>query len=396
MKKLSPENRLFLIRCALMGNKKSKRARTARKLYYSKKVTAWFGDRVEQLPCLTAPILPPQSICFHTNTTETLKFFSDWRTKTAIREKVNNPRSISWMNKSKKSGRIRSIKGYVDYSKIAHISTAGALIMAAEYDRAGRLMEEIPPTINLHEWKHPVFAKLYEVGFFEIVGLSENVRSYYVDSGEERMMRISSGKNAAEIETISQNIIELSHFIDETGPIPNDVLLALNSALSEGMINVSKHAYPSDFQYLYRPVNAWWVTATANRNLRRLTVVMFDQGVTIPITLPNNSLFRSTLENIKSVLSSDQPFEHKNDALYIQGALEYGKTQTGELGRGKGLPQMKELVDICGSGAISIWSRGGFCRYEPNRKLEMNNYENSVGGTLIEWVIDLPGAKYDE
>jgi hypothetical protein len=392
MKKLSVKNWRMSVRRALRGNIKTTRTRSSSRHRYSNMVTAWFGDRVERLPCLTRPKLPPKNICFYSNPIETLQFFDDWRSKTAIKGTVKNPNAISWVNKSKKNGQIKSIKGYVDYSKIEYISTAGALVVAAEYDRAARLMDEIPPTINLDEWDNDVFGKLYEIGFFEIVGLSENIRSLYVDRGDERMMRISSGRNAAEIESISEQIIELSHFIDETGPIPDGVLFALNSALSEGMINVSKHAYPADFAHKYQHVNSWWVTATANKQLRRLTIVMFDQGVTIPITLPNNSFFRAIGDHIANMLSSDEPCEYKNDALYIQGALEYGKTQTGDRERGLGLPQMKELIDICGYGAISIWSRGGFYRYEPNRILEMNNFKHSVGGTLIEWVIDLPGT----
>jgi anti-sigma regulatory factor (Ser/Thr protein kinase) len=282
------------------------------------------------------------------------------------------------------------IKGYVDYSVIEYISTAAALVIAAEYDRAGRLMDAVPPTINLDEWSESVFSKLYELGFFEIVRLSENVADLYRDIGNVRTMRIVSGVNAADLQRTSENLIGLSKFIDEDGPLGDDIVFALNSALSEAMVNVSRHAYPEDQEFAYRHVGSWWVTATADRGNRRLTVVMYDQGASIPVTLPKKGWRQTVQDFVMRNMTSHKEFAYQDDGTYIEGAMRRGQTQTGEPGRGEGLPQMMELIDICGSGSLTIWSRGGECRYKPGTGMTRRSYPCSIGGTLIEWVIELP------
>lgn len=57
----------------------------------------------------------------------------------------------------------------------------------------------------------------------------------------------------------------------------------------------------------------------------------------------------------------------------------------------RGLPHMKELVEIAGVGSLAIWSRGGVCRLRPGKAPSLQNYGHSVGGTLIEWILEFPG-----
>jgi hypothetical protein len=354
-------------------------------------VTAWFGDRVEEVLCVREPRRPPAVICLEKNLIETLSFLDDWRNRHAIRSSVADPKRYQWSIKPKRKGKLRRINGYVDYSNIEFISTAAALVIAAEYDRAGRLMESVPPTINLKHWSDSVFAKLYELGFFEIVRLSENVDRLYQDAGEVRTMRIVSGTNAADLQRTSEDLIQLSKFIDEGGPLSEDTIFALNSALSEAMVNVARHAYPRDYEFSYKHVDSWWVTASAHRGNKRLTVVMYDQGASIPVTFPKKDWTRAVQDFVVRNLTLHKEFEYQDDSTFIKGAMRRGQTQTGEPGRGEGLPQMMELIDVCGAGSLTIWSRGGVCRYVMGREIESYSYPCSVGGTLIEWVIDLTG-----
>ncbi|MAS41711.1 MAG: hypothetical protein CML46_17745 [Rhodobacteraceae bacterium] len=101
---------------------------------------------------------------------------------------------------------------------------------------------------------------------------------------------------------------------------------------------------------------------------------------------------RTLVDMLRRPLSSQPEFEFQDDAIYIEGAMARGETQTGEPGRGEGLPQMMELVDICGSGSLTIYSRGGMARYRCGQDIEIRSFPHSVGGTLIEWEMEFPGG----
>lgn len=353
-------------------------------------VRAWSGEAIQRVISTRPPYKPPPIICFRENTVATLAFFDRWREDFAIRRHRDNVQRYKWLSPPNRSGRLPRIRGYIDFSEISNIATAPALVMAAEYDRAAQLIGSTPPTINLDEWNRDVLSKLFQLGFFDILGITDNVRELYHDDGAVRTMRIVRGTNTSDLQRTSERLISLSNFLDADGPMTEEVVLALNSALSEAMANVARHAYPPEFDFRFTHVNAWWVTASADRTNRRLTVVVYDQGASIPVTIPQKPWMHSVQQYILQNLLVEKQFEYQDDATYIEGAMRHGRTQTQERGRGEGLPQMKELVDICGGGSLTIWSRGGVCQYTPDAELAKATYEFSVGGTLIEWVMDLP------
>ena len=75
--------------------------------------------------------------------------------------------------------------------------------------------------------------------------------------------------------------------------------------------------------------------------------------------------------------------------------MRFGNTQTNEAFRGQGIANMKQLIDVCGHGRLTIFSRGGRCDYTGEERTERSSYPLSVGGTLVEWVLQLPGAWHD-
>lgn len=372
---------------------KKKRFRKGRKKrVYKKIVTAWFGDRIEKMLSVNPPHLPPSVLCLADNTSDTLEFLHRWRSNVAIRTDGPPVEEYHWELPPHRGRKLRRVPMYTDFSVISEMSTSVAIIIAAEYDRAHRLIGTNAPTIDIDQWHDGVFQRLFELGFFEIVGLTENVAELYRDENQIRTMRIITGSNAQDIKHASESLIELSSFIDADGPMSDDLVVALNSALGEAMANVSRHAYQGDIPLEFRSVDAWWITATADRRNRKLTIVFYDQGATIPVTLPRKPLMRTLVDMLRRPLSSQPEFEFQDDAIYIEGAMARGETQTGEPGRGEGLPQMMELVDICGSGSLTIYSRGGMARYRCGQDIEIRSFPHSVGGTLIEWEMEFPGG----
>lgn len=355
-------------------------------------VRAWTGDGIEDVLCTKGVNHPPKVICFNSNSEETLHFMANLREKLAIRKLSTGLQKKVWLRRKSKRG-LRQIAFFTDYSGITQISTAAAVVLAAEYDRARRIMESAPPTINLDEWSDAAFTTLFELGFFEIVGLTPDTEQRYADSqsGDVRTMRMISGANSNELRDVSERILELSRFIDADGPITSEVVKALNSALGEAMINVARHAYPADFESQYVQVERWWIAASANRAERRLNVVVYDQGASIPWTLPKQtwaSIFHGIVAKAAGTLP-DVGYPH--DADYIEYSMGEGRTQTGEQGRGEGLPQMKDFVRICGAGSLTILSRGGKCCYRPEQTtLAKQLLIMPIDGTLIEWEMQLP------
>lgn len=387
MKKLTKSYKNWLLHRARFEGKKPTRIRQREKRSHI--VRAWYGEDIEEVVSENLPEIPPLEICLSANADETLKFISDWRNRFKSLLPSESTKTFNWFKNGKSSGKKRRIAGYTDFSQITRFSTAPALVITAEYDRLRTLMDDVPPTINLDEWKDSVFRRLYEMGFFEILGLTENVSERYFTSGDVRTMKIISGTNSAQLAEASQSILELCDFLGEVRQIQDDVEIALNNALSEAMINVSKHAYPHDHDFKFRHVGKWWVTASVDRGSRELTVVIYDQGASIPVTFAQKNWSQTVRDFFASVLTLKPSFDFENDATYIEGAMKPRSSQTGQAFRGLGLPEMKDLVDICGRGSLRIFSRGGECYYEAGRQLQRRSRDHSIGGTLIEWTLHL-------
>ena len=384
MKKIKPRHKKRLVRRSQKGFKK-KYSRIGPRRHV---VEAWFGGRFERLLCTGTPTIPPTIMCLNRNPEQTLSLLSEMRSWLAV---GREPRpDYRWVSEPRSARGLRRISGYADFSVIEEISAETALIIASEYDSARRLVGGVPPIINHQDWKPGIFDKLYELGFFGIVGLETAAQDRYRDYGDIRMMRFVTGSNTAKLEQTSKEIVVLSDFIEGGRAIKDEVIFALNSALSEGMVNVAKHAYPDDMFEANNHVNAWWVTASADRSNHRLTVVLYDRGATIPVTLPRKSFWERIRAELRIPSLVDKGFEYQHDASYIEGAVRLGETQTGDQWRGEGLQQMKDLVDIAGTGSLTIWSRGGVCRFRPGESPHLENHRHSVGGTLIEWTIEFP------
>lgn len=78
----------------------------------------------------------------------------------------------------------------------------------------------------------------------------------------------------------------------------------------------------------------------------------------------------------------------------IKIATTFGNSQVEAKHRGNGLPQMKSTIDICGEGSLLVVSRQGYYLYSVENGKASESFESlnsSIGGTLIEWTIKIPG-----
>ncbi|CDA00927.1 TPA: sensor histidine kinase [Raoultella planticola] len=158
----------------------------------------------------------------------------------------------------------------------------------------------------------------------------------------------------------------------------------LYKGFSEAMANCVEHAYYGD-KNQDDSCTKWWAFAGVKDN--NLIVVICDKGIGIPESLP---LTRTDeiIEHLKNLLQ----LRKLNDSAMIKIASQMGRTRTQQGNRGKGLKDIKAIIDSLNEGNLSIYSNKGYYRYfRHNSKLNdhRREHKSSVCGTIVEWSIPL-------
>lgn len=363
------------------------------------KVELWDGHSFRNAICIKEARQPPGVICLTENRDDTLGFLNLLRTSLAISLRNGEPVKKSWTGRALTGSKLPRISGFTDFSSIERIGTAAAVVIAAEYDRARRIMGTPPPTVNISDWSDAAFRTLFELGFFDVVGLTGETEHRYAETstGDVLVMSMISGENGNQLPDVSEAIRQLTGFIYDGDPMRAEMLKHLNSAIGEAMINVRRHAYQPPFSSDVAYVPRWWFTAEANRGSRRLTAVLYDQGATIPVTLPYKH--RSWLDVLLRGSQDAAPVSQRDQTLVnavdtdpeaIKYAMKEGTTQTDDLGRGRGLPQMRDLIKKYGGGRLTVISRSGYYVYASDAGTYTEKLTTPLGGTLVEWEVELP------
>ena len=329
------------------------------------------------VPLLGVDVTLPSKLCLTENQDESAKTLSLIRNSLSsihgVRFKVRNPRNF--------------ISSYCDFSPLKEISTPAAIILLAEFHRNYLIKKQSPGVVNVNLWDERVIAKLNRLGFFTAFGLPNQKHSGSSETDKIRVLKFISGKNNIELEEIGDQISEIISF--SANGCENEGLISttLTSAVSEAITNVRHHAYPDDHDYAFRHTGRYWFAAAGDQDARKISITMYDQGVTIPLTYNKLSLPKRILDFMKQG-TSDEP----HDASCIEAAVTFGNSQTDNDHRGRGLPQIKEAVKCCKSGRLMIYSRAGYYEYCNNDgEFSSKAYviPHSVGGTLINWELEI-------
>ena len=369
-----------------VGSSDSIWANTSRNLdkYDNTRVTIWQGGAEQNAICTSPPQDAPQNLCFRTNLKETIEFFEKIRVSFEI---AINQKKGSFVRRPKKRGLPR-ISGYIDFSKITSISMAAAVVLTADYDRLKHFMKEVPPTVNLSKWDRDVVTRLDQLGFFRILGHAPDPQ-LIVQEGDSLLMRVIRSKNCATLAQVDVALMELGRFLSLIGDSFDAKITHTLSIISEIMSNVTQHAYQPEIDFKYNHLSSFWVSAEANRSENTLRIVLYDQGATIPVTYPRSNRTSKVKRYLRRALTGERSFDYNDDGTYIRAALRYGGSRTDEDYRGKGLPQMSDLLDTLGGGELQIFSRGGWCARGRSGRITSGSHRCSIGGTLVEWKIEL-------
>lgn len=155
---------------------------------------------------------------------------------------------------------------------------------------------------------------------------------------------------------------------------------------AEAMINVVNHAYTdSRGDGLPRPPEEkWWMFC--RQDDKNLAVAVCDLGIGIPRSLPT----KYPSEILAAAINVMSRGRKSSDARMIEAAMEIQRTSTDKRGRGKGLSDLKRIVDEVPAGQLYLFSNKGLVKYQGGA-YQRTNYEMSIKGTVVLWMIPLGG-----
>ena len=259
----------------------------------------------------------------------------------------------------------------IDFSPTIKMFADGTLLFAAELDRINALR---PGRVTCTWPASDVVAQvLQHVGIFEKLGQSgrckitaTDVKYWKVDSGAE-----VRGELAAEA---MQRYKDL--FPDEKQK--------LYRGITEAMTNTRQHAYEGERGDGFGNVLPNWWMFSEYRD-RRLIVTICDLGIGIPRSLPKDK--SGLWPKVLRFLTDERLLDA--DANRIRAAIAVGTSRTNADHRGKGLMEIRSVLDGLGGG-IRIHSNCGLYRYDAKTQEETwANFssDTSIRGTLVLWNI---------
>jgi hypothetical protein len=270
----------------------------------------------------------------------------------------------------------------LDFEETKSISSAAILYLVAEIDRCRKvagvamLTGTYPRDKNLHR-------QMRDSGFFDALGVKSKI-----DLAPKvfplEYIKVQSGTQAD-----GRLAVELRKalFGPHEEQLPRDKRGSFFRGLTEAMTNVSQHAYPDDWDFGAVKVikKGWWMLGHINKLRKELKIMIVDQGIGIPKSLPrtHRDIIPALLAALKLEVS---------DGAMIHAAMEVGRSRMGQTHRGKGLNDLKQIIDICQAGTLRILSRKGEYSYRVRNGRSssiVQGHAVALNGTLVEWTIPL-------
>ena len=315
-----------------------------------------------------------------------------WQLKTVVfpedfRLTTNIPASAAQVAKyiAEMRGHVESrgrVRLTVNFNAIRQVDAAAALMLTAEI----HIWSLSRPWAKLcsqdDKWHPEIRGMLADMGLFPFLGVSmQTSRSAGRAGSVSYVQFISDTRVYMRIfENFQRDIEEKMGEGEELGEY---VMSLFYSGLQEAVLNVRHHAYAKNEQH-----PQWWVSASFDHESRNLKILCYDRGLTIPQTL------RTEEEKRLRVLTLGLSAATSDSAL-IKAAL-HSRTSTNQLDRGKGLPEMADIINRSKyDGELSVYSGNGMARYEKKSGDSPGSYsemrlEAPIRGTLIEWRIRIP------
>ncbi|WP_133118161.1 hypothetical protein [Rhizobium hidalgonense] len=325
----------------------------------------------------------PEVFCLDENTRGTLQFLdSVW--DVILQRSPRRP----FVRKSKSAPPV--VKRYLDLTTVRQISPSAALVLASLFQRAKHVNGHKLSTIDEHMWDPFVAVVLRAVGFHELLEMRP-LRSWDIDSSGLKILKFQSGREAAG-EPPGRLLEALAELLP---PDQKENLLIAQpyGGMFEAILNSNNWAYPEDHVWDFPVLPNWWITGAVDTKSNEVTVCAFDQGVTIPVSLPRWTHWspfelrgKRLIERLKLSKPIDDP---SNDGIAIQLAMKIARTSSNLPQHGKGLHTMVEVVERAQRGRLRILSRNGEFIWETGQKPRSRTHDHPLRGTLVEWQLQL-------
>jgi len=266
----------------------------------------------------------------------------------------------------------------IDFAQTRLMTAGGTLLFAAELARLNEIVGA--QMISCSYPSDGVVAQvLKQVGIFDLLAQR---RPCPVTADNVKYWRVASGTDV-DTERLKETLEYYSTLFSD----PESQ--TLYKALSEAMTNSHQHAYKRDRGDGLPTVKGWW--SFTQLLDKKLTVAFCDLGIGIPRSLREDlSGLGGTIRRLADTFQWGQ-----GDAGLIQAAMEYGRTRTGKGNRGKGMRDIRTVLDALG-GKLQIHSNAGFFEFRAQEKRERcKTFKEwmSIKGTLVIWQLDMPEAK---
>ena len=311
-------------------------------------------------------LILPSVMNFSTDYEETARYIN------FIRKLTSEPRSIYKYRLTR-----------VAFSKLKKISTSAALVLTAELSKwDDAIRNTLVPSIQ--DWDSEILKRFTQLGFFELFDKKPTYALPSVKNGGIDVVKYIKGRcgDKDKVKVLKAGIAGIVG--DAVGK-----WTFLDSGLSEAITNVTHHAYPEKYGFQDDDKN-WYLTGGYNKGNNELKIIFYDQGIGIPKSLPASEFW----EVVAKVLDKLPLGTRFQDEVMLKAAVELNRTSTGDVDRGKGLPDLLQFIKQRGGGYLSILSGHALYKYTLNAaegggRVKSERFVDPIKGTLIIWKVVL-------
>ncbi|CEG14941.1 conserved hypothetical protein [Xanthomonas citri pv. citri] len=267
----------------------------------------------------------------------------------------------------------------IDFRQTVQMVASATLLFFSELQRLRAIFPSL--TFGCIPPKHPVVNEvLQHLQIFEMLGYKSSVVPSRPD--------VISWRTASSANVDGPQVGSL---IETYKSLGSERAKHLFRGVSEAMGNAVNHAYiaPRNDGLPSPPAEKWWMFCRQDEG--KLVVAVCDLGIGIPRSLP--LLYPE--EAFMRLLDFGTRGRVRSDASMIEAAMQIRRTRTAKRGRGKGLGDTRRLVDEVRGGRLVILSNRGELQYRGGAYLR-SNYEQSIKGTVVLWVVPLNGGSHGE
>jgi hypothetical protein len=284
---------------------------------------------------------------------------------------------------------IRTVGGYNDFTTIEKCSPSAALVLAAEYDKSRSIVKWNVPLLDLPRWKSDLVTMLDEIGFFRLLEIPRPKAR--ASATGVRVLQFQTGHLVARNEAATLTDTLQAMVVAATPELENDptfqtTVMQLLGAIQEATENACDHAYRGTAT---PDVNRrWWATGSIDISRRHLNLVVYDQGRSIPATLPEWEKYpfiQSRIARFQRRFKEAIWGDDLADAIKMRLAMDAPTSSTGEGHRGKGFVLFRRVVEQSVHARLRILSRNGEFIYDKAARPRVRGLKTPLSGTLVEW-----------